>query len=241
MSGFGGNGALCRFARLVGLAAGCLALANCSGGMSGKIDPKYGVAASARVVEPGAPVPKGGGTYRVGKPYVVAGREYVPQEDVNYSAVGMASWYGETSITAIQPMASVRHGAISALARPAAASYARVTNFQPQIAGGAGQRSRAMSVIASSISPNCAQLLGFHGNGWPGQSRLCWPRPLAGSDDRSSPLPAPAHRGIWVKLHPPDFAPAYFDTRPMTQVGRAPSPPERLYRLGEGARSACRR
>ena len=40
-------------------------------------------------------MPKGGGVYRVGKPYTIAGREYVPQEDVNYSAVGMASWYGK--------------------------------------------------------------------------------------------------------------------------------------------------
>ena len=29
------------------------------------------------MVEPGQPVPKGGGVYRVGKPYMVGGREYV--------------------------------------------------------------------------------------------------------------------------------------------------------------------
>ena len=83
-----------RFARLVVLGAGCLALANCSGG-GGRIDPRYGVAASARVVEPGQPVPKGGGVYRVGKPYTVAGRVYVPEENTNYSAIGLASWYGD--------------------------------------------------------------------------------------------------------------------------------------------------
>ena len=33
----------------------------------------------------GDPVPKGGGTYRVGKPYMVAGRIYVPEEDPNYA------------------------------------------------------------------------------------------------------------------------------------------------------------
>ncbi len=38
-----------------------------------KLDPKYGVSASPRVVDLGEPVPKGGGTYRTGKPYVVAG------------------------------------------------------------------------------------------------------------------------------------------------------------------------
>ena len=100
-----GNGVIGRFARLAAVAAGGLALANCSGGLSGKLDPRYGVSASARVIEPGQPVPKGGGVYRVGKPYVVAGRVYVPEADPHYSAVGLASWYGDTSTAAIPPMA----------------------------------------------------------------------------------------------------------------------------------------
>ena len=40
-------------------------------------------------------MPKGGGTYRVGKPYTVGGRVYVPEEDVNYREEGLASWYGD--------------------------------------------------------------------------------------------------------------------------------------------------
>src|SRR5262245_62314411 len=83
-------------ARLFIVGLGCLALANCSNGRgAGKIDPRYGVAASPRVVEPGQPVPKGGGVYRVGQPYMVGGRVYVPEENINYSADGMASWYGD--------------------------------------------------------------------------------------------------------------------------------------------------
>ena len=40
MSGLGGNGRLSRIARLLGLAAGCLALANCaSGNVSSRVDP----------------------------------------------------------------------------------------------------------------------------------------------------------------------------------------------------------
>ncbi len=81
-------------ARLLAVAAGSLLLANCSGSTS-KLDPKYGVSASARVVEPGQPVPKGGGVYRVGKPYQVAGRTYVPEEDPSYKAEGFASFYGD--------------------------------------------------------------------------------------------------------------------------------------------------
>ena len=53
------------------------------------IDPRYGVASSPRVVEPGQPVPKGGGAYRIGQPYMIGGRVYVPQEDPNYRAEGI--------------------------------------------------------------------------------------------------------------------------------------------------------
>src|SRR6201999_1415284 len=86
-----------RAARCAAAAAMCLALANCasSGKFANRVDPKYGVSSSPRVVELGDPVPKGGGTYRVGKPYTVAGRIYVPEEDVNYREEGLASWYGD--------------------------------------------------------------------------------------------------------------------------------------------------
>jgi peptidoglycan lytic transglycosylase len=79
------------------LALGCLALAHCGSQdqLTSRIDPKYGVASSPRVVEFGEPVPKGGGTYRIGKPYVVAGITYVPEENPNYRAEGLASFYGQ--------------------------------------------------------------------------------------------------------------------------------------------------
>src|ERR1700740_2707172 len=84
-------------AERVGHAARVAVLANCAASdkMSSRVDPKYGVSSSPRVVEFGEPVPKGGGTYRVGKPYVVAGKIYVPEEDVNYRQEGLASWYGD--------------------------------------------------------------------------------------------------------------------------------------------------
>jgi len=37
---------------------------------------------------PGRPV------YKIGRPYTVAGRTYVPAEDPAYDEVGIASWYG---------------------------------------------------------------------------------------------------------------------------------------------------
>lgn len=56
---------------------------------------KYGPA-SARVVEEGQPVPKGGGRELIGRSYTVAGKRYTPYEKpVGYTAVGTASWYGE--------------------------------------------------------------------------------------------------------------------------------------------------
>lgn len=55
---------------------------------------EYGVAASPRVVAATEAVPKGGGRYQVGKPYKVRGKTYKPKENPDYSAVGLASWYG---------------------------------------------------------------------------------------------------------------------------------------------------
>ena len=37
----------------------------------------------------------GKGVYKVGKPYTVAGKTYVPAEDPDYEETGTASWYGD--------------------------------------------------------------------------------------------------------------------------------------------------
>ncbi len=39
-------------------------------------------------------IAKGGGSYKIGKPYTIAGRWYFPQEDPGYDRRGIASWYG---------------------------------------------------------------------------------------------------------------------------------------------------
>lgn len=46
------------------------------------------------MVAPGQPVPKGGGRALLGKPYRIAGKQYVPHLDPSYRVVGLASWYG---------------------------------------------------------------------------------------------------------------------------------------------------
>src|SRR3954466_13740855 len=96
-----------RMVRGAAAVAACLVLANCasSGKFASRVDPKYGVSSSPRVVAFGEPVPKGGGTYRVGKPYTVAGRVYVPGEDSNYREQGIASWYGDDFHGRLPPMA----------------------------------------------------------------------------------------------------------------------------------------
>jgi rare lipoprotein A len=76
---------------LVVVTALALSLAACSrsdnGGRSAGL--------SKRVVEIGEPAPKGGGRYKVGDPYQIGGRWYVPQESPGYDKVGVASWYGD--------------------------------------------------------------------------------------------------------------------------------------------------
>jgi rare lipoprotein A len=54
---------------------------------------EYGVKSSPRVASSDY-VPKGGGHFKLGSPYKVAGRWYVPREDPNYQEYGVASWYG---------------------------------------------------------------------------------------------------------------------------------------------------
>src|ERR1700753_1634765 len=118
--------------RGIAVVSACLLLANCaSSGLSSRVDPKYGVSSSPRVVALGDPVPKGGGTYRVGKPYMVGGQVYVPEENVNYRQEGLASWYGEDFHGRLTANGEVFDmGSLSA-AHPTLpmACYGRVTNL----------------------------------------------------------------------------------------------------------------
>ncbi|WP_299715180.1 septal ring lytic transglycosylase RlpA family protein, partial [Tardiphaga sp.] len=121
-----------RAARAAAAVSACLALANCaSSGKMSRVDPKYGVSSSPRVVGMGEPVPKGGGTYRVGKPYTVGGRVYVPEENLNYRAEGLASWYGDDFHGRLTANGEVFDMASLTAAHPTLPipSYARVTNL----------------------------------------------------------------------------------------------------------------
>jgi rare lipoprotein A len=167
-------------------AAMSLALAHCS---SSNVDSQYGVAASPRVIDPGEPVPKGGGTYRVGQPYVVGGRMYVPQYDAHYEAVGLASWYGDdftgryTANGEIFDMNSVS-AAHPTMPLP---SYARVTNLQNgrSLIVRVNDRGPYARNRIIDLSMRAAHLLGLIRSGT-GLVRVEYvgPAPLEGSDDR---------------------------------------------------------
>jgi rare lipoprotein A len=222
-------------ARAVCVAAGCLVLAQCSGSLSGKIDPKYGVSASPRVIAPGQPVPKGGGVYRVGRPYVVAGRTYVPQEDPDYRAEGLASWYGEdfhgrlTANGEIFDMDSIS-AAHPTLPIP---SYVRVTNLRNgrSIVARVNDRGPYHENRVVDVSLHTAKLLGFHQRGLARvRVEYVGKAPLEGSDDRvlvatlreHGPAPAPG-RVMLASAKP--FTPR--------APARPPVPESRPFSLGD--------
>jgi rare lipoprotein A len=237
----GAYGHCIRFTLYLVLGAGALALANCAGG-PGRIDPRYGVAASERVVQPGQPVPKGGGVYRVGKPYVVAGRVYYPSDDPHYSVVGLASWYGgdfhgrytangeifdENAISAASPT----------LPLP---SYARVTDLRNHrsIVVRVNDRGPYVGNRVIDLSIRTAKLLGFYDRGLARvKVEYVGRAPLAGSDDRM--LLATLREGGPAAMKPVlvaanrDYALAASDSRPFTNI---PTPPDRPFRLGQGVR-----
>ena len=87
--------------------------------------------ASERVVQDGEPVPHGGGQYLVGRPYTIAGRRYVPNEQPRQTQTGNASYYGaafhgrRTANGEVYDMSSIS-AAHPTMPLP---SYARVTNM----------------------------------------------------------------------------------------------------------------
>src|ERR1700686_150269 len=230
-------------ARSVVAVAACLFLANCAAAakFASRVDPKYGVSASPRVVEFGEPVPKGGGTYRVGKPYTVAGRVYVPEEDVNYREEGLASWYGDdfhgrlTANGEVFDMGSLT-AAHPTLPMPC---YARVTNLSngKSLIVRVNDRGPYHGNRLIDVSNKAAELLEFKGVGV-ARVRVEYVAraPLEGSDDRQlvatlrtgEPAPSPP-LGRVASARP--FVPEISSSaRPIR--GEVPMPEGRPYSLG---------
>jgi rare lipoprotein A len=233
-----------RLGRAFAVAGTCLLLANCSSKLASRVDPKYGVSSSPRVVGFGEAVPKGGGTYRVGKPYTVAGRTYVPEENIHYRAEGLASWYGDsfhgrltangevfdmTSLTAAHPT----------LPMP---SYVRVTNLQngKSLVVRVNDRGPYHGNRIIDLSNTAARLLEFRNNGVARvRVEYVGRAPLEGSDDRvlmatlRSGEPAPAPSTVRIASAAP-FVPEIRSSHSALR-GDIPVPSERPYSLGATA------
>jgi rare lipoprotein A len=232
--GFGG-------AHLCALAV-AFVLVGCSGSDKfGTVDPRYGVSSSARLVAPGEPVPKGGGVYRIGAPYSIGGRSFVPAEDPHYRAEGLASWYGEdfhgrqTANGEIYDMNSIS-AAHTTLPMP---SHVRVTNLSNNrsVIVRVNDRGPYHSDRIIDVSVKAAILLGFYGSGLaPVRVEYVGAAPLEGSNDNiliatlRQGEPAPAPSLIRVASTKP-FVPELALRNPSRDV---PMPPSRPYSLGEG-------
>jgi rare lipoprotein A len=224
--------------RISAACACSILLAQCGQAPSGRLDPKYGVSSSPRLVALGDPVPKGGGTYRVGKPYVIGGRTYEPEENSSYSAEGLASWYGEdfhgraTANGEVYDMASIS-AAHPTLPIP---SYARVTNLanQKSIIVRVNDRGPYHANRVIDVSVRTARLLGFYDHGitrvrvdYVGRAAL------EGSDDTKlaatlrSGTPAPGLSEVRVASTQP------FLSQPAAVHRVVPVPPDRPFELGQ--------
>lgn len=235
-----------RAARGAAAAVACLMLANCASQdkYARRVDPKYGVSSSPRVVAFGEPVPKGGGTYRVGKPYTVAGRVYVPEEDPNYRAEGMASWYGDdfhgrlTANGEVFDMTALT-AAHTTLPIP---SYARVTNLRngKSLIVRVNDRGPYHGNRLIDVSNRTAELLDFKNNGVARvRVEYVGRAPLEGSDDRQllatlrTGTPAPVPSAVRVAAARPFVPELASGGRPIR--GDVPLPEGRPYSLGNSS------
>jgi len=236
-----------RLHAVLGLTAMGLLLAGCGAAdkSARKIDPKYGVPSSPRVIADGQPVPKGGGTYRVGKPYMVAGRAYIPEENPDYAAEGLASWYGADFHGRLTANGEIFDQDSISAAHPTLPmpSYVRVTNLRNRksIIVRVNDRGPFHSNRVIDLSQKAANLLGFHANGvarvrveYVGRASL------EGSDDRKllatlregEPAPAP----IQVASASPIVSLAGSARAPS---GPVPIPGPRPFSLGEPVPAAA--
>src|SRR5437763_11731312 len=242
--GIFGSDPLVLTARGAAIAVACLMLANwaSSNKFAGRVDPKYGVCSSPRVVEFGEPVSKGGGTYRIGRPYIVAGRIYVPEEDVNYREEGTASWYGDDFHGRLTANGEVFDmGALTA-AHPTLPMpcYARVTNLSngKSLIVRVNDRGPYHGNRLIDVSNKAAELLEFKGNGVARvRVEYVGRAPLEGSDDRQlmatlrTGVPAPTPSMVRVASARP-FVPD-IPVHGRAIRGEVPMPEGRPYNLGQ--------
>jgi rare lipoprotein A len=181
-----------RLVKISAVTGAALAVANCSNPTktAGGVDPKYGVRPSPRVVADGQSVPKGGGRDHIGKPYVVAGKVYVPKDvSHGYTATGLASWYGTAFHGRKTANGEVfdRHSVSMAHPTLPLPSYVRVTNLRNghSIIARVNDRGPYHSNRLIDVSQTVAEALNFKHLGTTRvQIDYVGRAGLAGSDDR---------------------------------------------------------
>jgi len=151
------------------------------------------------------PVAKGGGSFKLGRPYELNGRTYVPAEDPNYRSEGIASWYGPDFHG--KPTANGEtfdmNGISAAHPTLPMPSYLRVTNLANgrSIIVRINDRGPYAKERVTDLSVGAAKALGFFDQGL-ARVRIEYVgrAPLSGSDDRmllatlryGSPAPVPS-------------------------------------------------
>lgn len=189
----------------------------------------------------GDPVPKGGGTYRVGKPYTVAGQLYVPEENVNYRQEGLASWYGDDFHGRLTANGEVFDMTSLSAAHPTLPMpcYARVTNLAngKSLIVRVNDRGPYHGNRVMDVSSRAAELLEFKGNGVARvRVEYVGRAPLEGSDDRllmatlRTGTPAPAPSLVQIASARPFVPEIAGRGRPIR--GEVPLPEGRPYNLG---------
>ncbi len=209
---------------------------------------RYGPA-SPRMVDDGQPVPRGGGQYLVGRPYTIAGRTYRPSENSAYSAVGMASWYGDafhgrrTANGEVYDMRSLS-AAHPTMPLP---SYARVTNLANgySIVVRVNDRGPFHGGRVMDVSSRVADLLDFKSLGTARvKVEYVGRAPLEGSDDstllatlRTGREPTMVASRAPAAGSEPAADPTTATIAPNPKLLKAPPPPPRPFDLGAAARA----
>ena len=157
-----------------------------SDGVTYSFDSDNDVTSTVRGV--GIPMAKGGGSYRVGEPYVIAGRTYTPREEPEYRAEGVASWYGDKFHGRLTANGEVFDTFALSAAHPTLPlpSYVRVTNLvnRRSVIVRLNDRGPFHDDRLIDVSVKTAKLLGFYEQGIAKvQVDYVGPAELEGSDD----------------------------------------------------------
>lgn len=190
-----------RAIRICIAALGCLALAHCSASEKfARRDSK----SSDRVADD-VEIAKGGGHYKVGKPYSINGRTYYPSDDPSYRAEGIASWYGPDFHGRLTANGEIYNMNGYSAAHPTLPlpSYARVTNLSngKSMIVRVNNRGPFVHNRLIDLSIGTAKALDFYGHGLARvRVEYVGRAPLEGSDDKmllatlreGSPAPAPS-------------------------------------------------